>query len=172
MRRSASCLEKGRLLRVSRLLERTTGTDSQVDRSRKGDMDICAPHHARPARRGIIWVFMDFVFALVVKQKFLRNNWQVRCGCRADSNQKKLTSRTRLGPQPMPSVLFGTGSQDKIKLRMCCGMGRTISPCPCRWLRSWRSAPPKCRRSLRRCWRGEVGLRSSPLIPNPTDTTL
>lgn len=62
------------------------------------------PHHAGPPCRGVIWVFMCFVLALVVEEEFL--GYAREYEARATINhEQELTSRTRLGPQPMPSVL-------------------------------------------------------------------
>lgn len=61
------------------------------------------PHHARPAGGGVVRVVVHVVLPLVVEQKFLHGRSDTDAPGAAEA--EKLTSRTRLGPQPMPSVL-------------------------------------------------------------------
>lgn len=112
------------------------------------------PHHARPAGGGVVRVVVHVVLPLVVEQKLLHGRSDT--DDRGAASAEKLTSRTRLGPQPMPSVLAEKAASDGA--RADTEGVRTTSPCPCRWPRSWRSALPRCTRSRTRCCTtGETG---------------
>lgn len=59
-------------------------------------------HHVRPPSRGVARVFVETAFSLVVEQEVLAHGGQSKV---AIGYERTPTSRTRLGPQPIPSVL-------------------------------------------------------------------
>lgn len=76
---------------------RTEGTVSSAEGRRDGQR--CAPHHARPACRGVVRVFVDLVLPLMVEEEFLGEGR----GRQTDSHTCDASdSRRGLGLVPSP----------------------------------------------------------------------